>query len=510
MPDPRDSVQAFAEKVLRQPLWDHQLDAAQSESFIAVVAAARRTGKTEMAEVLAMWTAFRERNVKVLILSATQDAARRLTESIGARLSSSQLTRGAVVDDFATRIRLTNGSEIVSFPASQRQVRGYGKGVRLVVLDEAGFMPHELWAAAHYTALDERPRSRILLLGTPWGGVEHFFRRAFEAGRDGDPDHAAFHWTHEANPKLDRAYLERQRARVSPAEYAAEVLGEWSDAIGSLFPRDLLDRQTADVVLPRLAELSPPARGAVGVDWGVSFDRSAVAAIYRLPVASLNPARERVPRFVVVPHVWPAGTLLTRVVDDIVAVRDCFWLLSTETNGVGAMPSQELRRRVHEDNPVARKWNPCDTTAAKKTAGYGCILALLERDQLVLPRHPDLLRQLAGLRFEQGERGFTRIAAEDDAIHDDVADALMLAAMPYSPAGRRRIVCALAALAQSRRVPDAELPPLDEPIVQTGGGLRLHRRPALQSLAGQEVSLTAAIKQPEPVAHGRFQITGGF
>src|SRR5437899_153430 len=106
----------------------------------------QRTGKTEAAEILAMWTAFSHRGCKVLILSAGQDAARRLTESIGARLNDNRYTRGAVVSDYATRITLTNRSEIISLPASQRQVRGYGKGVLLVVLDEAGFMPGELWA----------------------------------------------------------------------------------------------------------------------------------------------------------------------------------------------------------------------------------------------------------------------------------------------------------------------------------------------------------------------------
>jgi hypothetical protein len=30
-------------------------------------------------------------------------------------------------------------------------------------------------------------------------------------------------------------------------EYAAEVLGDWSDAAGSLFPRALLEAATADV-----------------------------------------------------------------------------------------------------------------------------------------------------------------------------------------------------------------------------------------------------------------------
>jgi hypothetical protein len=37
-------------------------------------------------------------------------------------------------------------------PASQRQVRGYGEGVRLVILDEAGFMPPEVGLAAAYSA----------------------------------------------------------------------------------------------------------------------------------------------------------------------------------------------------------------------------------------------------------------------------------------------------------------------------------------------------------------------
>lgn len=214
----------FAERVLRRPLWKHQLEVANSPAFITTLAKARRTGGTVLAETMAIHTAFSNRGCRVLILSATEDAARRLTESIGATLARSPRPRGAVVLDNATRIRLANGSEIISLPASQRQVRGYGEGVLLVILDESGFMGSELFTAAHYTALDERANgSRIFMLGTPWGPRDHFFRRAFEAGNDGDPDHATFHWTFEVNPNLDHAYLLRQRDRVSPPEYAAEI-----------------------------------------------------------------------------------------------------------------------------------------------------------------------------------------------------------------------------------------------------------------------------------------------
>ena len=487
-----DDVGVFAERVLRRPLWPHQVEAAAADAFITTIAAARRTGKTTLVETLAAWTCFRERNVRAVILSATQDSARRVTEGIGQTLSANPLTRGAVVDDFATRIRLTNGSEIVSLPASQRQIRGYGKGVKLLVIDEAGFVPEELWRAARYVALDERGNgARIILTGTPWGGSDLFFRHAFDAGNDGDPEHASFHWTYRASPLLDAAYLERERERTAPAEYAAEVLGEWSDAEGSLFPRALLDRQTADLDLPAFETLAPPAMPAVGVDWGVSFDRSAAIAIYRLPIETLNPHAEIKPRFVVVPKIWPRSTPMSDVWQAIAGVQARFACLSSETSGVGAAPSQELRRILAERRRPPMAWNAVATTNPKKTAGYGAVLALLERDQLILPRDIDLLRELAGLRFEQGERGFTRIEAESVAVHDDIADALMLATGPHTDSrARGRVVVELLKYATARAVSDAfpsERRLEGVEIVETGGGLRVWERPPLQSLTNWEV-----------------------
>lgn len=49
-PEPRDDVAVFAERVLRRPLWPHQVEAAESEAFITVIAAARRTGKKRYAD----------------------------------------------------------------------------------------------------------------------------------------------------------------------------------------------------------------------------------------------------------------------------------------------------------------------------------------------------------------------------------------------------------------------------------------------------------------------------
>ncbi|MDP8908851.1 MAG: terminase family protein [Chloroflexota bacterium] len=498
----------FCRVVLRLRLWPHQVEAAQADAFITAIAAARRTGKTTLAEALAIHTAFAHPGCVVLILSAGQDSARQVTERIGERLTSSPVARGSVTDDFSTRIRLDNGSQIVSLPASQRQVRGYGRNLRLLIIDEAGFVANELWRAAHYTALDERPHSRILMLGTPWGGPDLFFREHFDRGRDGDPDVASFHWTHTVNPTLDHAYLERQRDRVSPAEYAAEVLGEWSDATGALFPRELLDAHTADLEVPALHELSGPARGICGVDWGVSFDRSAAVFLYRLPSASLNPEADPLPRFVVLPYVWPAATPLATVVDSVVARRDAVAWYSVETNGVGAMPAQEVLRRARRPDGVRCHAELVTTTSSRKTFAYGVILGLLERGQLVLPRHPDLLRQLAGLRFEQGEHGFTHIGAESSAVHDDVADALMLATAPHTFRSSKRTYSRLAHYARGRYpVPDSSLGNWSGEVTETPAGLTVFRRPPLQSLAGESVTFPTREDHTEPPTVGRFTIT---
>jgi hypothetical protein len=85
--DLRTNLAAFSRKVLGRELWPHQLEAARSTAFIVAIAAARRAGKTTLCEVLAIWTAFASAGCKVISLSATQDAARRLTESIGATLN---------------------------------------------------------------------------------------------------------------------------------------------------------------------------------------------------------------------------------------------------------------------------------------------------------------------------------------------------------------------------------------------------------------------------------------
>ena len=72
--------------------------------------------------------------------------------------------------------------------------------------------------------------------------------------------------------------------------------------------------------------------------------------------------------------------------------------LASETNGVGAMPTQELARLVRRH---AVAITPVATTAQSKQEGFGRLNMLPSQGRLALPRHPRLLAQLSALEYEE-------------------------------------------------------------------------------------------------------------
>lgn len=496
MPDLREDFRAFC-SAIGVELWPHQIEAANSDAFVTVIAKARQTGGSMFLQCLAIYTAFRDAGVSVVIVSATQESSRGMTEAIGARLAGNPLTKGSVVDEQSMRVKLANGSSIVSLPASERQIRG--RTARLVLLDESSYLHPRIWQAAEYVALAQRAQgSRIVMCSTPYS--VGFFRDSYEAGLNGDPDFDSFHWDYKVKgPNLDAAYLERQRERVSPSQYDAEVLGKFSDAAGSLFSRELLASVTADFEVPQMHELRPPAAGLYGADWGQSRDRSSLAVIHRLPDLGLNPDAEKMPRFILFSYGWPLATPLYESVQDIVNIPARAHCWAVEQNGIGQMPSAEVGRLLRERDHEPKLWAFTATTAAKKTAGFGILLHLMEKGQLVIPRDPELLRQLSGLVFQHKAQGFTSYENDSDiADFDDRCDSAFLATGVYTEKSTGRVQTLLQGLAGQRAVADVEMHPLNCAVVETGAGHRLYERPAIQSVADQNFTLPLSVSSVAP------------
>lgn len=424
----RRDPEAFARLLVGQPLWPHQAEVVRSRARYRVICAGRQVGKSRLFAILALHHAFAHANSTVLVVSAGDKASKRLLEDIATLAMSSPFLAGSVVDDTSQTVVLSNGSRILSVPASTRQIRGWA--VDLLIIDEAGFIDQEIWRAAEPSII-ARPDSRVLLCSTPWGSAEHFFRQLWRLGMDApDEQLASWHWPSRVSPLVDEQLLEQIRERESPLYFAREFLAEWTDDEGAYFTEAELSGAVVKYELVPPADAWQSVRDDVvaGVDWGFNRDANALTV-----VACRGFDDEGRKRFWL-PWVEAAtGVLYSDWIEHIVAASGFagdggYWFSSVvcELNGVGAMPSQVLASRF-ADLGAHGVVEPVTTSVRSKETAFGYIKLLLQQKRLDLPEHPELLKQLRGLQFEALPSGQMRIAVPERLGHDDLAMSLCLA-----------------------------------------------------------------------------------
>lgn len=468
-----ESVAFFAEVLTGAPLWPHQLDVAESAARYRVICAGRQVGKSRLLALMALHAAFRRPDQLVLIVSAGEVAARRLLDDVAALAQNSPLLRDAVLDDGATVVTLSNGSSIRSVPASQRQIRGWA--VDLLIVDEAAFVDPEVWRSAE-PAIIARPGSRVVLSSSPFGSATHFFRVLWRRGMS-DPDEQvrSWHWPSTTSPLVDAELLEEIRRRESPPYFAREYLAEWTEASGAYFTSAEIEENVADYVL-RAPHLGGGQMCVGGIDWGLAHDANALALVGVLDDGNLNRDLHPAEPVFFVPWLEAHhGMAYTAFIDHVLDVgdpaRNGFGVegLVSETNGVGQMPTDSLRQLVWKRGRRTVVV-PVHTDARRKESGFGQIKGLLQQGRLVLPRHKELLQQLASLEFEQTDAGNTKISVPERLGHDDVAMALMQAMSAIRPS-----------LGWRPELYRDHRDDLDD-LVETARGVRLARHPRCMHL----------------------------
>lgn len=463
----RDDLVVFSDLIGR-PLRPYQSDALMCDTRTVVVVAPRQTGKSYSLANRSLWAAFRKANQRVLVVSAGEEASKRLLAEIN-QAATHPLLAGSVLTETASLLMLSNGSEIRSVPASERQIRGWT--VDLLIVDEAALVPDDVLLGAALPTTAARPDARIILTSTPWA-MEGAFYRSYLAGIDGSPHTRSFQWKLADAPWITPEVVEQYRATLPPLRFLAEFEGQFVGASDALFPpSDLKDAVCSYALLPAVE-----ARGeeiVVGVDWGRAFDRHAVVAVGVLDdyganahpilfvpwletsqrsysemvevVASIATRTQRRVMLVnpfysppVRPQKMPGGLVLHESGATLppsggwpVPSRYSVRKLVTEMNGVGAMPSEELIRRL------GRRVVGIHSSQRSKEDAYSRLRALLSDRRLVLPDSLELMRQLQGLTYAPTRSGGLTIEAGDPNVHDDLADALSLAvsAIPLDTRG---------------------------------------------------------------------------
>lgn len=517
----RSSVGVFAAEV-GEPLAAWQVAALGLDARTTVIVAPRQSGKSRSLAVVALHRAFREPGHRALVVSAGEEASRRLLAEVRRAAAGSPLLSGSVVDETLGLLTLTNGSEVRSLPASERQIRGWS--VDTLLVDEAGLISDDLLLGAALPTTAARPDARVVLAGSANVAAGAFFDHAM-LGERGSEHVRTFRWSLEDCSWISPSVVEAARESMSELRFGAEFLGVFAGSADALFPRSALDRVTVDFVPDRLEAMRGPARVFAGCDWGATTDHSALVALGRLPVEADGPVFG-----VRCAHAWPSGHPLPGVVEEIAGSPAAFDVVSAERNGLGEgccqMLWSSLARRSYfqggaprpreffvinefeseeETAARARRFRPAPgtfhtvkrgvvTSAAMKAAMYGALRLLVDRERLLISASSeDLLRELLLLRVELTP---TTDRIEASSGHDDLADALALSLGPYrvGDGSWRTMVGDLARPGVPGPVTVAQ-PSAD--LVDGPGGLRVPRRPAWMSVRGEGITTPGEVQQSD-------------
>jgi hypothetical protein len=432
----RSDIEVFARLLIGEPLFEHQVRLATDPARIRCVVAGRQAGKTRALSMMAAHEAFSRRKARIMIVSSGEVAAKRLFADIAELVTGSALLGGSVLDETTSILTLSNGSVIEAVPASIKQIRS--ASIDLLIVDEAAFLDEAIFAASKWTTVARR-RSRLVLASSPWGSRDRFFAAAYDAGLRGAEGYSSHHWPSTINPLVDESLIEQFKVTMTEREYRMEVLGEWVDAQGAWFTpaeleaaKGLAGDRGFEIIDPFAVHVPGGERIVVdaGVDWGFAPDSNALVTIGVVPswVPWHRPGLRWVPYVV-----ERKATAYEQWIDEIVELgrSSClrFGRVAAESNGVGQMPSQVLRRRLIEAG-AAGAAVAVTTTGVRKEAAFSALKLEIQRGCLALPQEPALLRQLAALEYEQLDGGGLRIRVPERRGHDDLAMALALAVMP--------------------------------------------------------------------------------
>jgi hypothetical protein len=518
----RDNLSAFADAI-GTPLAPWQADSLWLEQRVSAIVAPRQSGKSRSLAVLALHWAYKKHGQRVLIVSAGEEASRRVLTEIRNIVTHSPLLRASAVDEQAGLLTLTNGSEIRSVPASERQIRGWT--VDLLLVDEAALVPDDLLLGAAMPTTAARPDARIVLASSATSASGAFYDHAIR-GEAGSEHVRTFRWALSDAEWIEPSAIAAARDSMTQMRFAAEYEGVFASGQDALLSRHAIDGVLCDRMLWSLDALTGPARVMGGVDWGGTNDRSVLCAIGRIPGESIFA--------VVCAHRWLAGYPGHEVVKDIAASPALFALLTMEANGLGLPNCQLLVRDMRERPPHmgggrsqsgVRVINASDdvyppprkpkyktpsnrpqafatskrlynANAASKAATYSALRLLIEQRKLLIPRSAeDLIRELLMLRVDLSPSGTEKIEASSG--HDDIADALAMSLGPHQ-LDNREWRTHLARISDKKPIRPASGFDEDDPG-------------AFQSVGGPEISgLTLPVPTAQPVnveKLGRFTIT---
>jgi len=223
----------FAERVAGWDLDPWQVKVMESEDGRIILNCCRQSGKSSIAALLALYTAVyperftgRDRALVLLLSPSLRQSSELFRKVLDLYRSIAQYV--PTTQESALRLRLDNGSRIISLPGKEQTVRGYS-GVALLVVDEAARTPDDLYRSVR--PMLAVSNGRLVLLSTGFGKQGFFY----ETWEKGGGEWLKIKLPAPECPRISKEFLEEERRVLGRAWFSQEYLCEFEESETAVF-----------------------------------------------------------------------------------------------------------------------------------------------------------------------------------------------------------------------------------------------------------------------------------
>lgn len=213
----------------QQKVWTHP-------AKFKIVAAGRRTGKTELAAwrllINALTDGITDKDAARFYVAPTQQQARKVMWGKLLQLGSSVIT-GTHINNL--EITLING-QVISLQGADRPETMRGVKLADLVLDEYADMKPYVLEEILTPALSDYDAG-YLMIGSPMGR-NHFYDEYTKALLGDDEEYAAFHFTSYDNPFINKELIDRRKRQMSSHAFRQEFLASFEAKGSEMFKEE--------------------------------------------------------------------------------------------------------------------------------------------------------------------------------------------------------------------------------------------------------------------------------
>ncbi len=380
-----------------------QLDKWQDDVLKAkgniVICSGRQCGKSTIIAIRAGTYAIENPHKEIMIVAAVERQALLLFEKVLDYIYTKNPLLIKMGKDKPTKhvIKLRNGSIIRCLPTGQSGYGIRGFTIHQLYVDEAHFVPEEVFAAI--TPALVTTGGEIILLSTPFGREGYFFRcfhdDSFTHFQINTEDVAA------SRPKLMRermeAHLASEKARMTKRQYQQEYLGQFVSDIAQFFPDRLIKKCMTNT---RPKTIDKNRTYYLGVDVArLGEDDSSFQVLERIGddlyhVENINTQKE-------------LTTMTTRLILKLDRRYD-FKKILVDDGGLGAgvfdqlLEDRQTRRKVVAINNL-RKAIEREANRKRKLMKediYNNLLNLMEQGKIHLLDDPEVYQSIKSVQYE--------------------------------------------------------------------------------------------------------------